>query len=325
MTANRNLPGDKDARKDRDAMSMDDGRTSRMEFARRGFLRALGAAAASSLLPGIAAGREPTGATTLLGDFEGGLDGWRTNGGNDIGRIHKSGVPGTLVNGEFGLGVQVHGDPYPMVENKRRVSRADFAAEPYLLADIITTVRDSDAELVVQFRYHHSDGDSGEQSSGADSSHQEKPALVEESPEMSVTQAVASQLYWDMSDLSNEVLSSPERLEIVWYSADQKPDGGPRGRGSSAGVEGLTVLDNVRLTDAPHVAAQTGVRNTVRDLRLEHGHIDDVVTTQRSDTAESGYILFADGTQISYEFEVLSDDVYRYVIDGETFRQGGDS
>jgi hypothetical protein len=118
--------------------------------------------------------------TVVLGDFESGLDGWKTNGGNRLSRVSVEDRPAAVTSGEYALDVTVTGDPYPMIENKSRVKRADFVGHPYLVADVAPSqVSDTASEVTFQFRYHHNAAPAkgGEGSSGKG----KKPALVEES------------------------------------------------------------------------------------------------------------------------------------------------
>ncbi|EMA14663.1 hypothetical protein [Haloarcula amylolytica] len=67
-----------------------------------------------------------------LGDFEDGLDRWKTNGGNELQQITEDDFPAGVVSGNHGLAVGVNGDSFPMIENKKRVKNAELEKHRYL-------------------------------------------------------------------------------------------------------------------------------------------------------------------------------------------------
>jgi hypothetical protein len=285
------------------------------------------------MLPvGVAAGnsgrvKSNDGDTVVLGDFEDGLDGWRTNGGNELEQITDEDVPAGVTSGAHALAVTIHGDSYPMVENRRQVKRADFASYPYLGVSVIAVADGTESDIRFRFRLHHSAGGGnapdGNGSNDRDGS-RDKNVNVAESEWKSVSQLRPRDLQWDMSDLSTEVREAAKRLEIVWYMEGHKPESGPRGRATGdVDYEGFTVFDNVRLYESPAVTEAERSLQFERDLHRDHGMIVERDFEYERDGLERGKLVFVDGTEVSYTFEVLGDNKYEHTIDGETFRIGG--
>jgi hypothetical protein len=265
--------------------------------------------------------------TVVLGDFEDGLDGWRTNGGNELEQITDEDIPAGVTSGEHALAVTINGDSYPMVENSRQVKGADFASYPYLGVSVIAVVDGIENDIRFRFRLQHSAG-SGNPADGSGSNDrdgsQNKKFNVAVSEWKSVSQLRLRDLQWDMSDLSTEVREAAKRLEIVWYIEGHKPESGPRG-GATGDVdyEGFTVFDNVRLYESSAVTEAQRSLQFERDLHRDHGMIVERNFEYERDRLERGTLLFVDGTEVSYTFEVLGDNKYEHTIDGETFRIGG--
>lgn len=261
----------------------------------------------------------------ILGGFEDDRDGWRTNGGNRLTRVTETDFPAGVTQGTHALKTEVRGDLYPMIENKSRVKRADFADRPYLVADVLGgPVSDTESDITFKFRYHHrATPASGGKDSGGKNGNQQKSVLVEESEPMTVSPILPTQLYWDMSDLDDEALANPERLEIVWYPTDHPPDGGPRGRSGGFDYRGHVVFDNVRLTDSVGELSLSAIRTEVQNLKLNHGPLTETTVESRSESLEVGAFVFSDGATIPYEFEQQGEDKFAYTIDGDTFKLGG--
>lgn len=150
-----------------------------------------------------------------LGDFETGMDGWTTNGGNKQRRITDGQIPAGVVNGRHGLVVEVTGDLFPMIENQRRVKNANFQDNPYLRMHVLTQAQETDSDLVFQFRLHHTSNGGKKRGSGGSkkrskghSTSGSKDVNVEESALTTVPQFTPREIQWDMSDLSSDVLST---------------------------------------------------------------------------------------------------------------------
>lgn len=104
--------------------------------------------------------------TRNLGSFDTGLDGWSATGSSSPGRVSGSQEPAAVTEGDHALEVTVNGDSEPIVQNERRVQRADLSNHPCLLADVLpASVDGSDSAVTFRFRYHHTDPGGVEESS----------------------------------------------------------------------------------------------------------------------------------------------------------------
>lgn len=269
------------------------------------------------------AGRgRPNTETEILGDFESDFDGWTTTGGNKLERIFVDDFHAGVVTGQHGLLVDVNGDLHPMIENEQRVSNADFLEYPYLQMHVLTTAKTTDSDLHFSFRLHHSapeangpEGDGGTQN---------KDKLVVESDVKEVPQLEPTQVRWDMTDLSKKVLTTANRLEIVWHLEDYPPEGGHRGRSNGTfDYQGIVVFDDIRLFDTPPVSEEERLQDEKIGLHRKHGMLRDRTIQERSTGYERGSLTYSDGFTVSYSFEVLGDDQFQYTIGGKTFDLGG--
>lgn len=262
---------------------------------------------------------ERSGDLTLLGNFETGLDGWRTNGENELSRISREDVPRGVVSGEHALAVEVHGDEVPTIENEDRATQADFANNPYLQLHVLAVDTETDSTLAFRFRLYH--GEICGDGSGGGGSSESGDANVEESGEIVVPQLYPRRIQWDMTGLSDEVLATANRLEIVWRPADgEPPDDQSRTDAGEVGIRGLVVFDDVRLSGSEPISDAERLQRKKMDLRREHGMIADRVIEEQTETVERGTIEYADGFTVRYTYEALDGGGYEYTIDGETFR-----
>lgn len=303
---------------------------------RRTILQSTAAAGGLGLLPASAGADRGSGTSSrgksstddeILGDFEGGLDGWRTNGGNELKQITEDDVPAGVTNGSHALQIEVNGDAYPVIENKRRVRRADFTERPCLGLHVIALTKRTDSDLRLQFRLHHT-ASGGDQSNGSGSNGgrtpKSKDSNVEKSGWKSISQLRPQELQWDMSGLSTDIRETAKRLEIVWYIEGHEPDGGPRGRTNGEfDYNGFVVFDDIRLYESPPISETARQHDKKLELHRNHGMIVDRTFDERREDFERGRVVYADGTEISFSFEVLGEDKFAYTIDGETFKIGG--
>lgn len=299
---------------------------------RRNVLQTLGLASTGYVLQGgvSTATAEPADSTTRLGQFESGTDGWRTNGGNDLHVVHHDSFPVGITQGEQALGFRVDGDPYPMLW-KTDLDGVDFENNPYLTADVLPSSYGNDAPVIFQFRYHYtpsersgSGGDQQRRDEQGGSNSAGRPQVAT-SREIRIHQMDTATLSWDMSGLSQDALRSPNRLDIVWYPADDPPKSRPDGRGSGSSdeYEGAVIFDDIRLHAEAAVVGSVGIRQTVFDLEERFGPIDRVRTATIDGDVETGDVEFADGTTVSYRFETIGEERAIYTIDGESFKLGG--
>lgn len=299
---------------------------------RRNLLKSVPAAGAYLALSEVASGRAGESGSNdgvLLGEFSDGLDGWTTTGGNDLTRVAEEDVPVAVRVGTHALAVEVDGDRHPMIENKKRVRKADFVDHPYLLAHVVGIARDTDSDLVLQFRLHHTatpaggdDGNGGDGGQGGGGG--SKDVLVVESDERTVQQLDPRYVRWDLREIDEEVLRTAKRLEIVWYLEDNPPERDHRGR-DPGDYEGVVAFDDVRLTDDAAAEEATASREKRQSLHREHGMIVDRTFEERTESFESGTLEFVDGAEIPFSMEFLDDGRYRYTVDGETFLLGGET
>lgn len=260
--------------------------------------------------------------SVVLGDFETGLDGWTTNGGNTLNRLSEDDVPAGVVSGQHGLAVEIDGDLHPMIENEKRVMDADFANHPYLGLHVLAQAEATDSDLVFKFRLHHTA--TGDDGPSRNSSNRSKDENVAESELKTVPQLRPNRLQWDASEFPEEVLETANRLEIVWYLDDHEPDRGHRGRSNeNFDYQGVVVFDDIRLFESAPVNETRRRQQKKVNLHREHGMIVKRVFEERTEGLERGTLVFVDGTEVPYSFEVLGDGQFEYTLDGETFKPGG--
>lgn len=292
---------------------------------RRTVLTGVGSAGLVTALSGILpepVTAQTNGKKTQLGSFESGLDGWRTNGGNDLSRISREERP-FAIEGGYGLQVTVQGDSYPMIENTKRVKDADFKTHPYLFATITPSqINDTESTITVAFRLHYSkNGGSG--SNGQEAGDAQKSVLVEESDEIIVQPFVKRTITWDMSGIDKAKRANAKRLEIVWYPTDHPPDHGPRGRGSGFDYQGDVLFDDIHLGDSGTELSAKRMAEDFRDLQFEHGQYQETEVTSRDSDSELGQFIFSSGVTVKYSFEIVADEQYELTIGETTYRFGG--
>jgi len=264
----------------------------------------------------------------ILGEFRNGLDGWTTTGATKLERVNEGDVPAGVSRGEHALAVEIDGDMYPMIENRRRVKDADFLAHPHLSIHVLAQADETDSDLLARVRLHHSAADKN-RSDGSNSkrsrSSRSKNENVVESEWKSVSQLRPQRLHWDMSDHAEEILKQAKRLEVVWYLEDHEPEGGHRGQNRGEfDYQGFTIFDDIRLFESAPMSDTQHSQNKKRDLHRDHGMIVDRRFEERREGFERGTLVFVDGAEIPYSFEVLNDGRFNYTIDGEAFELGGE-
>ena len=85
------------------------------------------------------------------------------------------------------------------------------------------------------------------------------------------------------------------------------------------------MFDDIRLTDDVSEAEAVASQNKKLDLHRRHGMILERKIEERKDDLERGVLVFGDGTEVPFTFEVLGETQFRYTLDGETFELGGDA
>ncbi|MGZ0748389.1 hypothetical protein AB2S56_014580 [Haloparvum sp. AD34] len=271
---------------------------------------------------GSSGGRKQDDEEAVLGDFETGLDGWKTTGRTQLSRVTADEFPAAVTSGTHALAAEINGDSFPMIENRRQVRDAPFSSHPFLRTHVVALVEGSDSDILVQFRLHHSKGQ-GNGSNGSNSS-RSKDENVVESTFKRAPQLAPTELQWDMSEVSEEVRRNAKYLEIVWYPAEHEPDGGHRGQNQGGfDYEGLTIFDSIRLFESKQLTSESRKQQKKTALHRKHGMIVDRTLDEQAEGFERGTLTFSDGYTSTYTFEVIAPDTFEYTIDGETFELGG--
>lgn len=289
----------------------------------------LGGIAAAGLTPvAVAATAEGKSATTtVLGDFEDGLDGWRTDGGNRLQTVEPEQPPHGVTNGSQALRVNVRGDGFPNIR-KHDLKGVDLVENPYLLADV-TPGRDSTVEssFTFQFRLHHSNGGGGGNGGRSARGNQNgngngKSAPVVASSEIVAGRGFTERLTWDLTSVDEEIRRNANRLQIQWYPTRYPPEKGPRGKQKQVEYQGSVDFDWIRVTSSPTEVAKQQQERQWRTLETEHGPYRDTTVEERTEDAERGQFVFDDGTTIPYEALVLDENKFELTIGSETHKFG---
>ncbi len=234
--------------------------------------------------------------TSLLGEFEGGLDGWSSDSSVQFSRMSVDEQPAAVTQGNDVLKVRIDSDPEPAIRNEEYIQQADLTSTPYLVADVLpASVENSDSPVKFRFEYHYSN-----------------PGGIEHSPTMNVDQRYGGRLGWDMSGLSTTKLNSPKRLEIVWYPTDHPPS-------KSFDYNGVVYVDNIRLTRERNLVTNARWARKQRDMERAYGPMTDQVITSQNATRQDGYYEFSNGGTVAYYAEVLQNGNIRETCDGDTF------
>ena len=148
-----------------------------------------------------------------------------------------------------------------------------------------------------------------------------KPVLVEEK-QLTIPLASRSAFFWDLSELSDEKLETPQRLEIGWFVGDSAPQRGPRGNQHDGPDPKTVYLDSIRLTSSRDFVDRAALMNYMDQLVLQHG---DYRYESRGffDGGERGVFIFADGTEIDIRWKDLGSDKEYYTIGERVFKLGG--
>lgn len=304
---------------------MSNGYSPNINRSRRRVIKGLGASGLGLYL-GTIPGRASAESTGELGSFEGSIDGWRTNGGNELGLVPVADHP-AFITGEYGLRVDIDGDPRPMIENTERVQQADFVDRPYLTADVVASPPSGpNVDISFTIRYHYAPNEVAPRNDSKPGhepgEHGQKPAIVEESDTFTVTPHMPATLSWDMSEIPAGKRASPKRLEIVWQPADGSAGSGPRGRGGQSLYSGDVVFDDIRLSDVADEVYRARHAEKFTALEFEHGLYQETHVEVQDGEFESGQLRFEDGTGVPYEVEILSDSKIVVTLDGERFNFG---
>lgn len=259
-------------------------------------------AAAQQGPPGGGAGDSASSDESILGDFEDGLDGWQTTGGNTLDRVSFDEEPAPVTRGSHALEVTADGDPQPAVFTQARGNDSLLDDESFLFADVLPgEVADTDSPVTFRFRL---------QTRGPEDTVESRP--------FSVSQRYGAGLAWDLRDIDESTLSAARRLEVAWYVGDEPPTNS-NGRGPGEGYSGTVYLDNVQTGDEPRLFNKRSWTRKRRRLQRENGFRTDVTVDELTDTIQRGQFVYADGTELEYEGRIRDDGNLELTIDNETF------
>jgi len=244
-----------------------------------------------------------------LGSFESDLDGWEADDEIRLSRVARSDRPVAVTEGQYALEASAEDESATAIS--RPVGTLDLAARPYFVADVAPgRVEGTDAPAAFRFRlYRRAD------SLDADLE------LVAESDPVTVRQAAPGRVFWDAGDVHADLLDAASRLEIAWRPADSTS--GDSDDGSTSG--GTVILDAIRASARADPVGSAHLAATMRDLQFDHGPYERTEILTRSETAEEGELVFADGATEPYRSEVLDDDRFRLTLAGTEVKLGGES
>lgn len=260
---------------------------------------------------------------TLLGGFEHGLDGWTAPAGVELEQVTDDDVPAGVASGTHALAAEVKSGARQTIANGRRVRAADFARTPYLGMHVLALAAGTNADLLFQLRVHSSPAmaDTPDWRSFLPSGQVRRQFDgVWPSEWKAVTQLRPQEVQWDLSGLPSAVLEHATKLEIVWRP-ETPVSGTDEGSKSNWGppYRSIVAFDEIRLYDTPPMSPIERLQQKRSNLHRKHGMIVDRRIAVNRDGYERGVVEYVDGTNVSYTFEVLGEDRYRYTIDGETF------
>ncbi|EMA14213.1 hypothetical protein [Haloarcula amylolytica] len=268
----------------------------------------------------------------VIDDFEDGLDGWHTDGGNSLRVIEPSGPTSGVTHGSNVLEVTVNRDAFPNIVTNR-VKQVDLVNNPSLLADVTPQLDQSvESSLTFQLRLHHSHRRANEtgkkgrkhgkakRSSGGTPN--ENSVMVVESPEIVASPGFTERLSWDLSDVDEAIRRKAKRLQIRWYPTRYPPERGAKGKQKKVDYSGTVHVDWVRTTESVNEVAEVRYQRQWQSLKAEHGPYRDTRILEQTDSTEHGEFVFDDGTAVYYSVEVLADDKFELTIASETFKLG---
>lgn len=269
-------------------------------------------------VPGLIPVAAQGGSVVSLDESGLGRTGWRALGEAALERADAD-APGAVSHSETTLRLHGRDELAPTLALEAPVRDADLPRHRSLTA----TVRAGDlrgTDAPVQFRVrllHDATGrgpTAGRQRSTRSGRGSDSAAL--RSRPFRAPQGVPIRLYWDLRDVDDAVLDRVRRLEVVCERTDRPRSEGPYGR-VATGVRGRIDVSSVVLSDSPDAIATAKLQNRWLDLEAAAGPHEDTVTECRTGAAESGRFVFADGTEVNYDFEVCADGTHLFTL-GET-------
>lgn len=251
---------------------------------------------------------------TVIGNFEDGLDGWRTNGRNQLSRTTETESPFAVTVGEHALSVTSGRDPKPMIQRQ-----LDGVPGQYLLADVsIPEIEDYRQTTTVELRLRHSRaGGRGRGNSGnANQRSSGKPTVNLDFKEIPF--AYSGTLVWDLTGLDDGIRSNAKRIQLIWYRTESNGRSNPNGNGPGEGYGGTITWDNIRFSDDSSVFQSARLSRRIDTLRTQHGGFR-YVYEELDDIRELGRLDFADGHEVPVTLEPVEVDTFELTLDTETY------
>lgn len=272
----------------------------------------------------------------ILGSFENGLDGWRAIGRAKLSRVSSEERPFVIAEGDHALSVDPRNSFDTLIENKERVSGNNFVDNPYLAGRISTTYSEEYRSVKLILRYHHRatparterNGNGNKGKKGQDQSGNknlkgpgDNSPFVEEK-KLTIPLGASSTFSWDLSQLSDEKLSTPERLQIGWYPIDSQTEKHGNGKKRTKGGVGKVFFDAIAMTDSVGTLEGAAMRNHIDQLEANHGSYE-YESRGFPEDGEVGEFIFVDGTAADVKWEDIGPNKEKMTIGGQTFKLGG--
>lgn len=245
-----------------------------------------------------------------FGDFEDGIDGWKTENQNTLSLVDNSEIISDLIIGSQALSGEVSGDPGTKIYKESNLESVDFRSHPYLFAYVIpSTVNDggSRTELATDFEFRFYILNMEEDEVIALKS--EVQTVSPHSPQYISfdMSSVLAELYSTVDDESNLI---PQRLEIFWEpSADDN-------NLSSIDYSGEVIFDDIGATSVETDYSLRALTQTRAELMEAHGQLIHTHIETQSSTQEEGTLEFSDGFTVDYTIEELAPNRFEYTIPG---------
>ncbi|TYL36077.1 hypothetical protein CV102_24370 [Natronococcus pandeyae] len=310
---------------------------------RRDVLKALSIGGVGSVMGGMPVGSATAangGDGEFFTDFSDGYEGWRSRGPLRENRIEAGDTP-TIQTGDYGLQVPFTNSRAGYIRNDKRAREASFIDNQYLLARVTTSATGTNSPLVFGARLHYT-GPRNEENTGngnrngrangnkhGDNSADDEQQVVESQP-IVVLQGSSRYLYWDLSELDENVRQNVRRLELTWVFNDHPPSENRSDRGNDEYDHYGTVLfDHVRLSNDDAEVTKLAFEDKKTELSRYHGSVVERDIVRETDNMVFGHQIYSDDTEIP--FAVIEDESdngdgvqITYILDNEKFVFDGD-
>ncbi len=291
-------------------------RNGTVNLDRRTLLKGSGAIAGASVVP-IEVGAQ-TAEVVRIGDFEDGLDGWKTDGGVSIDRVSADERPRAVTHGNHALRVDAGGDPRPRL--RKQLRKQDLGDRHFLAFDVWTeNAPDVDAvaeevtfEVTLRYDRGASGGGRGRGGTGG-------PPVVTRTE--TVPFGYGGPVVADLSDAADGALERPTRVELA--IGDGTSASKAAGRGPADPLGAVVFLDDVRFTGDPGTVTAARLSRQVSNLLADHGPFT-YDGESFTGTAETGSLNFADGTVVPVRLAFVGDGTFTLDVGDETYEFEGE-